>query len=607
MLSSINSTVGVSQTSGDSTTSGSSAPSSSASGPFDLIFHQAMNRNSSGDESRSPAPRAPQKGAAQKNTSARNPASDTQSATPDTATQSTAAQTSQAAQSDSSSSKDPDKEASDSTTSDSSSDSKKILDPSLLQLLAATVSTLVDPLQQPVKPATPATGGSNPAGNGIQVTNALAQQPALSLAANTASLSAAAGTTAPLPGAASNPLTATPGSTQNLQLPPQATTPSAQSDASALLNGLQPSLDTTTTSTSTVSTPQPTDNSNSIPTDPLSTTVVPLESSSLQTILQPVDPQSVTTAPAQQANLPAGDGLTPQTPDPDPLSASAGPSPADASSPVQPVKGKGRAAASTSLSAKAAETARQEGPDNAQTAQNQASGTVGTPAAQQEPSMKKADKTLKVAEAGQQNLPSDTSSAATRQDLTPSTPASTASHSQGGQTLDSTISHTTAVSDAAAASAPQAGAGSERMNALERTHDLVALHAIRLGQSSGSDTLRVVLQPGSGTQLSLELRRSDSGIQAQATLNRGDFQFFNQHWNDLQQQLEPRGVHLAALECSSQSAGDNSQFNQSNRQAPDEQSSKSAFADFAFGDSMTETPAARQSRTKTHRGWETWA
>jgi hypothetical protein len=50
--------------------------------------------------------------------------------------------------------------------------------------------------------------------------------------------------------------------------------------------------------------------------------------------------------------------------------------------------------------------------------------------------------------------------------------------------------------------------------------------------------------------------------------------------------------------------GDQSQ--NSGRQQSKSDSAKSAFAEFAFGGSMTESPAAKRARTKTRHGWETW-
>jgi hypothetical protein len=105
----------------------------------------------------------------------------------------------------------------------------------------------------------------------------------------------------------------------------------------------------------------------------------------------------------------------------------------------------------------------------------------------------------------------------------------------------------------------------------------------------------------------LELRFGSGGIEAQAQLQRGDFQFFSSHWAELQQRLEPRGIHLGALGGSDQSGVGQERFQQSKHQPADEQPTRSAFAEFALDGPMADSPAARRSGTKTRAGWETWA
>lgn len=222
--------------------------------------------------------------------------------------------------------------------------------------------------------------------------------------------------------------------------------------------------------------------------------------------------------------------------------------------------------------------------------------------------MKKAEKTSKSAESAQQNLPGDASPAVTRQDSPAELLSAGPAHAERVASL--TASTTTATTSDASASISSASAApvsdDAHQRSLERTHELVSLHALRV-RESGNDTLRVVIEPGGGTRLALELRWSNDGIQAQAQLQRGDFDFLSGHWAELQQRLEPRGIHLAALGTSGQFTPDNNQFKQPHRQPSGEEPAKSAFADFAFGGSMTEAPATRRARAKTHTGFETWA
>jgi hypothetical protein len=116
----------------------------------------------------------------------------------------------------------------------------------------------------------------------------------------------------------------------------------------------------------------------------------------------------------------------------------------------------------------------------------------------------------------------------------------------------------------------------------ERTSEMVALHAVRLARSD-MDSLSVVIKPGAGTELSLELRQKNGGIEAQAVLQRGDFQALNQHWPDLQQKLEQRGIKLAPLGGENNlSSGDLGQFSRGQKNQSNEESAQqaSAFAEF---------------------------
>jgi hypothetical protein len=142
-----------------------------------------------------------------------------------------------------------------------------------------------------------------------------------------------------------------------------------------------------------------------------------------------------------------------------------------------------------------------------------------------------------------------------------------------------------------------------RMRAVERTHDMMALHAMRLVESK-SDTLSVVLKPAVGTELSLELRQRNGGVEAQATLTRGDHRFLSQHWPELQQRMELRGIKLAPLGGGdSLSANDNSHFQQPQTSQEEAAQQASAFAEFAF----VRSGGASARLAVVHDGWESWA
>jgi hypothetical protein len=140
-----------------------------------------------------------------------------------------------------------------------------------------------------------------------------------------------------------------------------------------------------------------------------------------------------------------------------------------------------------------------------------------------------------------------------------------------------------------------------RLQAVERTHELVAAHALRLVESK-ADAWSIVLKPGAGTELSLELRQRNGVVEAQAFLSQGDHQFLNQHWADLQARLELRGVKLGPLggEDSFTSGGN---FSQQRPPSRDEETERAAaFAEFAA------VSGGATARSAAHVwGWESWA
>jgi hypothetical protein len=206
---------------------------------------------------------------------------------------------------------------------------------------------------------------------------------------------------------------------------------------------------------------------------------------------------------------------------------------------------------------------------------------IGISAAQEESSMKKAQKMQKIAEVTEQNLPSHTALSA-RQD-------SSAASIEQSQTVIQQVPSGILNSDG-------------RLDSIEKTHDLVALHALRLTHSN-DQALKFVIEPGSGTRLSLEMRFKDGVVEAQALLHRGDYEFLNQHWADLQQRLEPRGIHLGALETSTHSSADDRQTRQQSRDAVDDTSTGVPFS--ATNHGRPQLAVTRLSQQ--YAGWQTWA
>jgi len=148
-----------------------------------------------------------------------------------------------------------------------------------------------------------------------------------------------------------------------------------------------------------------------------------------------------------------------------------------------------------------------------------------------------------------------------------------------------------------------------RARTLERTHDMLASQATRLIDSK-LDSLRVVIKPGAGLQLSLEMRQHGDTIDARMVLQRGDLGHLGRHWPELQQRLEQRGIRLAPLtgaENSTTSPGANG-FQQPQRQFTNlDPLSASAFAEFALASSPVQLTTSSTAIATAHRGWETWA
>jgi len=143
-----------------------------------------------------------------------------------------------------------------------------------------------------------------------------------------------------------------------------------------------------------------------------------------------------------------------------------------------------------------------------------------------------------------------------------------------------------------------------RMRALDRTQDMMALHAMRLVESK-SDVLSVVIKPAVGTELSLELHVHPEGIQARATLTRGDHEFLNQHWPELQQRLEQRGIKLAPLGGETGFSANGDHHFQRQQTAQEEAAQQaSAFAEFAAAGA---NGGASARLAVLHDGWESWA
>lgn len=238
----------------------------------------------------------------------------------------------------------------------------------------------------------------------------------------------------------------------------------------------------------------------------------------------------------------------------------------------------------------------------------------GTPVAKHDLPMKNTEQTNKVAEPGEKELPGNAGLSARENDLpgrsivTPAIPrveradppVSTISASQdfavrSNQPMNETVSI--------------ANVSSLRTETMDRTHDLMALHGLRLGDSK-LDSLQVVIRPDAGTQLSLELRQRDGGIQAQAILQQGDAAHLKQHWPELQQRLEERGIKLAPLgnnDLASAGSGNQEFKKQQPQPAEHEPFAAGTFTGFGLTGAIADSTNKPEALAATSGGWQTWA
>ncbi len=219
----------------------------------------------------------------------------------------------------------------------------------------------------------------------------------------------------------------------------------------------------------------------------------------------------------------------------------------------------------------------------------------GTPSAQQDGLMNSGGKPNKTADLTGKFLPGSVAVFARGNDLPIKTDQMTATAAAVGMSNQS--NPTTATVSAADSVERFAG----NAQALERTHDLVAAHALRVSDV-GTDSLQVVIKPGAGTQLSLELRQRGGGVEVQAALQQGDFKNLSQHWPELQQRLEQRGIRLGSLTDDGPLANSDSGTFKQNQNQPGE-----ALAELGLATPMTGTFTQPTSRVKAAAGWETWA
>jgi len=225
--------------------------------------------------------------------------------------------------------------------------------------------------------------------------------------------------------------------------------------------------------------------------------------------------------------------------------------------------------------------------------------------------MQKADKTKESAALAQQNLPTSPANGAgeavaARLANRIAGPVSRSTQSEAPGSSSISLLSSAATPQAVTATSAAAGQvlSADPAKSLERTQDLMSLHAFQL-RGSGAESLQVVIKPGAGLQISLQLQMRDGAVEMKATLHRGDYDLLSRNWQQLQQQLELRGVRLAPLISGSATASGGNQSFQQPGGPREEQDAQPAEALTGLVLAGASKPAA--PKTRSAHGWETWA
>ncbi|HLP77486.1 MAG TPA: hypothetical protein VK327_11280, partial [Candidatus Paceibacterota bacterium] len=177
----------------------------------------------------------------------------------------------------------------------------------------------------------------------------------------------------------------------------------------------------------------------------------------------------------------------------------------------------------------------------------------GTSSAKYLSPMQKAEKLNESAGPTEQNLPVPATSAGS---VVPSKTVRQVISATDSEKSEASLPVGSSQTDSAATreirAATESASISNPVRTVERAHDLMALHALRL-RDSGNDSMQIVIKPSSDLHIALNLEMRDGTVQVNAQLQRGDYEFLNRHWTDLQQQMESRGVKLAPLTNQNQS------------------------------------------------------
>ena len=121
------------------------------------------------------------------------------------------------------------------------------------------------------------------------------------------------------------------------------------------------------------------------------------------------------------------------------------------------------------------------------------------------------------------------------------------------------------------------------------------------------NSLVVVLKPDANTEILLRLEQRGGAVEIQARFERGDFQNFNAHWQELQRSLAGQGVRLSPLENSPFNAAASFHRPTGGFSQPRDGQSVPSPAREAAIEPARARPVKPQPSASVSRRWESWA
>lgn len=172
--------------------------------------------------------------------------------------------------------------------------------------------------------------------------------------------------------------------------------------------------------------------------------------------------------------------------------------------------------------------------------------------------------------------------------------------------------HDSAAFSHAASARVEASAPPDELTPVEGPHPAVSKTIGEIGghvqllRAITQDRLEVVLHPDPGTQLYLDITKTDGMIQIRARCDKGDFVQLDAHWGAIQSSLAAQGIRVEPLQPS---VAFNEHPDSGRQGSPDRHPEQRPAQEFVFEqDPPAKMPARPASRPLwPSRGWQRWA